>query len=84
MQLNNNIDILQEELDRISQLEIDLRTQKQYKQQQLEIAKASKVVNDNNQEVNNDNHQNFDISHEVLDENESDIQANMYIINMQW
>ena len=75
---------MQEEVNRISELEIDLRSQKQYKQQQLEIAKASKVINDNNIEVNNNNHGNIEVMHEALDENESDIQANMYMIELKW
>lgn len=55
-----------------------------YKQQQLEIAKASKEINDNNVEVNNNNHDNIQVIREELDENEPDIQANMYMIELKW
>ncbi|MBS1650721.1 MAG: DDE-type integrase/transposase/recombinase, partial [Bacteroidetes bacterium] len=84
---DNDIVLLQEEVNRISELEIDLRSQKQYKQQQLEIAKANKEVNSNsNSEVNsnNDNDDSIVVNQEALDENESDIQANMYMIELKW
>jgi hypothetical protein len=81
---DDDITLLQNEVDRISELEIDLRSQKRYKQQQLEVAKASKVINDNNAEVNNDIPENVEVIHDALDESESDIQANMYVIELRW
>jgi hypothetical protein len=59
---NNELSLLKEEVDRLSELEIELRGQKQYKQHQLEIATAQEEVN----------------------EIESDIQVNTYLINFQW
>ena len=84
LKYENDLVLLQEEVNRISELEIDLRNQKQYKQQQLEIAKASKQVNSDNGLVNNSSSENISVIQEVLDENESDIQANMYMIEFAW
>src|SRR6185437_6477106 len=75
----NDITLLQEEVDRISELEIELRSKKEYKKQQLEIARANQDVNNEVQSINVN--PNVEINHEVLDENESDIQANTLVLD---
>ena len=80
----NDITLLQEEVDRISELEIELRSKKEYKKQQLEIARANQDINQVNEVQPVNVSPNVEINQEVLDENESDIQANTFVLNFQW
>ena len=87
---NDEQESLQEEVNRLSQLELDLRNQKQYKELQLEIAKANQQIIGNNNNVNNNNNNNnlnnnVNDNHAIQlvqneDEDESDIRNNAYII----
>lgn len=86
---------LQEEVKRLSELELELRNQKQYKELQLQIAMANQaVVNDNN--VNNNNNNNNIVNNNNVNDNhalplvqneeeqESDIRFNMVMVNMEF
>jgi hypothetical protein len=81
---NNELSLLKEEVDRLSELEIELRGQKQYKQHQLEIATAQQEVDEFNNRVDNSQNNEVEIMQEEVNENESDIQVNTYLINFQW
>ena len=84
--------LLQEEVNRLSEIELDLRSQKQYKELQLEIAKANHqvaIANDNN-ENNNINRNNNNIDNHALpmvqneDSKESDIRVNTTMVVMHF
>jgi len=82
----SELSILKEEIDRLSELEIDLRSQKQYKQQQLEIATAQSRINSEQNNRVNDNNQNqqIEVIQEAVNEHDSDIQMNTYMITFYW
>ena len=87
---NDEQESLQEEVNRLSQLELDLRNQKQYKELQLEIAKANQEIINNNNNVNNNNNNNnmndnVNDNHAIQlvqneEDNESDIRNNTCIV----
>ncbi len=81
---DNELSLLKEEVDRLSELEIELRGQKQYKQQQLEIAKAQQEVNQLNNGVNNNQVNEVSVLQEEVNENNSDIQLNMFTVTFNW
>jgi hypothetical protein len=77
--------LLKDEVDRISELEIEVRGQKQYKQQQLEIAIAQNNINQEENEIANNNHQNErNVDLEEINENNSDIQVNTSMVMFNW
>ena len=75
---------LTEEVNRLSELEIELRGQKQYKQQQLEIATAQQEANQLNNVDNNNQNNEVNVVPEEINEDASDIQLNTYMITFQW
>jgi len=81
----NELTLLKEEIDRLNELEIELRNQKQYKKQQLEIATAqNQVNNDINNRENNNQHNEINIDREEVNDDNSDIQLNNYMITFSW
>jgi hypothetical protein len=85
---------LQAEIRRLSELELELRDQKQYKETQLEIALANQAVNIDNNDNNNIDNSNNIVNNigdnhvislvQIEEEQESDIRFNIYMINMQF